>query len=148
MAEKRQAWKTVCVWFRAKQEFRFELFASEQWPDGAPGRYRVRLDRRWLDGADGGRLYLDAAGIGALLAERLGGPKLAEEAAPDLRPGQPVRVLNGRTAEGVGPLFDLTRVASAPIRGFDGRWYVAVVLMGRGLVHVPACDVQTTKERG
>lgn len=69
-------------------------------------------------------------------------------AAPDLRPGQPVRVLNGRTAEGVGPLFDLTRVASAPIRGFDGRWYVAVVLMGRGLVHVPASDVQTTKERG
>ncbi|WP_034609312.1 hypothetical protein [Desulfovibrio aminophilus] len=148
MAERRKVWKSVCVWYGAKLTLKFEMFPSEQWPDGARGRYRVRLDRRWLDAADGGRLYLDAAGIGALLAERLGGPKLAEEAAPDLRPGQPVRVLNGRTAEGVGPLFDLTRVAGEPIRGFDGRWYVAVVLMGRGLVHVPASDVQTTKERG
>jgi hypothetical protein len=141
MAEQRRYSRLICVWAGAKRECKLELFPSEQWPDGAPGRFRVRVNRRWLDAPEGGRMYLDQAQVGALLAERLGGPALQDGEVPDLRRGQPVRVPNGRQAEDGSPLHDLTRVAGAPIRGFDGRWHVPVVLIGRGLVHVPATEI-------
>ncbi|WP_237559935.1 hypothetical protein [Desulfohalovibrio reitneri] len=38
--------------------------------------------------------------------------------------------------------YEITRTASEPIQGMDGRWYVAVLLVGAGITHVPVDEMQ------
>jgi len=138
MAEKRIFSSSICVKTSATTLSKLELFPAEQWDDGPAGCYRVRENRRWIDLPEGGRCFLTPKQLSELVVERLTGarPAFVSE-KPDLPKGTPVRVPNKKVIDG-RPLYDITKTVSDPIRLFDGRWHVAVLLYGKGIVFVPA----------
>lgn len=141
MAEKRNSCMAFCVKNGATSH-KVELFASHQWQGAPAGRYRLRVNRRWMDGPDGAHLYLAPEQLGDALLRLAGLLPEQDDTAPALRRGTRVSVPNGRSI-GPIPLRDVTHVMTeAPLRGFDGLWYVGVQIMGRGVVMVPAGEVR------
>lgn len=143
MAEKRKAESTLCVKIDAKTVAKIELFPASQWQESTQagaafaGRYRLRINRRWHDTPEGGPLYLDMHQIMALAATCAAGGALPDlEPAPDLPRHTRVSVPNGRYLAGKAQ-YDGTRTGTEPLRGHDGRWYVSVLLYGKGNVMVP-----------
>jgi hypothetical protein len=113
-----------------------ELFPSEQWDDGKPGLYRLRIDRKWHDGS-----YIDVQQISAIASTIAVGesPVIAPE--PDLPVGTSVSVANGRKLGDVAQR-DVTRTTTPPILAYDGRWYVGVLLWGRGTALIPVDELK------
>lgn len=103
---------------------------------GPVGRFRVRVDRRWYDRADGRHLYLSPAEAVALAAELATGGELSPATPPDLPVKSRVKVPRG--VPGASPYWS-GYVASAPIRADDGRWWVAVIVYGGVEMH--AADI-------
>lgn len=139
MTDNRKFTASVCV-KSGTTRARIEL-ADAARHGGPAGRYRVRVDRRWHCQGDGAAAWLSAADVGALVASLLESGETPEDAPPVLPRGSCVSVPNGRDIAGQ-PLRDITRTATEPVRGYDGRWLVGVVLMGRGTVMVPVEDCQ------
>ena len=106
---------------------------------GPAGRFRVRVNRRWYDRADGGHLYLSPGDAVALAAEFAAGGKIAPVAVPDLPVKARVKVPRG--IPGASPYWS-SYVASAPIRSDDGRWWVAVVVYGGDELHAADTHVR------
>lgn len=138
MAEKRKSDRSVCVKIGAKVRFKIELFSASQWSEAAQldgERFRLRINRRWHDGPSGELLFLDMVQIMALVGMLASGQNLSLPPKPDLPRGTPVkapcRVLAGETQ------YELTRTGTEPILGYDGTWYVDIVLFGKGSRFVP-----------
>lgn len=159
MAEHRTKSASILLDIGRKRRIPLDLFPAEQWPGVAgaePGLYRVRVAGRW-HAPSGKYTFLNLGGVmalaGRLLAGELapgqGGITSSEPSRPPKMPrGTPVRVANGHVLEDGTRLRDLTRTASEPILAHDGRWMVAVLMPGRGIVHVPCSDCEPVKARG
>lgn len=129
MAEHRKFTHAICVKIGAKTDAKFECFPAEQWEDGPDGHFRVRLNRRWLNSPEGTGLYYSPESVARLVAGEAFGT-VEEYPVPDLPRGSWVR-LDGTQ----------TRTRTAPLRAWDGRWYVAVTLHGKGTVWVPTDEL-------
>lgn len=138
MAEQRKKTGSVCVKnAQTGVSAAIELFLASEW-GGAAGLYRLRVDRAWLNGTRGAMRFYDLPGVWAVAGAYLTGQEPPAEApeAPDMPKGAPVSVPNGRCGR------DATRIGSErPFRGYDGRWYVACYIIGRGDVMIPCDDV-------
>lgn len=142
MAEKRKHTQSICVKIDAKTLFKIELFPAGQWAESAQqsadlaGRFRLRINRRWHNMPDGGPAYLDLMQVGVIVAALAAGMDVAPEPAPNVPKGTRVSVPNGRMLAGE-PLYDSAKTHTDPIRGYDGRWYVNVVLFDKGSIMAP-----------
>lgn len=126
---------------------RLELAAASDW-GGPAALYRVRLDRRWLDlpkDEGGGPRFMSLSDAGRLAAAMALGLEEKLPAKPDLPRGSRVSVLNGKSFAGV-QLREPTYTITEPIRAFDGRWYVPVLVVGQGRIMVAVEDL-IVKER-
>lgn len=150
MAEKRIFTRTLCAKTGAKTVAKIEMFPAEQWAESAQeaaalaGRFRLRVNRRWLDLPEGGMAFLDARQIGMQAAALALGEIPALEAAPDLPRGSAVSAPTGRMIYGECETNG-TRTVTEPIRGYDGRWYVAVLLWGKGTVFARVDELRRKK---
>ncbi|MDL2266789.1 hypothetical protein LJC46_02225 [Desulfovibrio sp. OttesenSCG-928-G15] len=153
MADHRKPEYTICVKNGAKKAVKIEVFSAAEWAKTAQekaalsGLYRLRINRRWHNAPDGGRLYLALAHTSDLLLSRLTGvegPILPQQ--PDLPRGSRVSAPNGRTLAGQ-VMRDVTWTETDPVRGFDARWYVGVRVIGKGIVMMPADDVTLITEQ-
>lgn len=159
MAEHRTKTASILLDIGRKARIALDLFPAEQWPGkagSAPGLFRVRVDGKWHS-PSGKYTFLPLPAVlalaGRLLAGGLGrgraGIAEAEPSRPPKMPRRtPVRVANGKVLPDGTRLRDLTRTASDPILAHDGRWMVAVLMPGRGFVHVPCADCEPVKARG
>lgn len=138
MAEKRKKSMSILLLTSRKTEAKIDLFPASEWPDApgvAPGLYRVRIDRKWV-GFNGEKYSFMTLGAVMdhveLASMQVLGCSVAESGPlrPDITIGTPVRVRAGSVAG--EPVWDLTRAATEPIQGIDGRWYVGVVMIGKG----------------
>lgn len=107
---------------------------------GPEDRYRVRLNRRWLDTEDGAPRFFDRDGLASLAAELALCGLEAPAPAPSIPCNSRVSV---RRADG---FFEGTWTNSEPILDYTGRWVVNVSLGGKR-VFVPVEDVTVHKER-
>lgn len=140
MAEKRKFDLVICVKINAKAAFKIELFDASQWSESAQGRYRLRINRRWHNAPDGKHIYLDMVQVVALVGSLAQGKGLSLDPAPNIPRGTPVSVANGGSHCGIA-WRDVTHTATPTIQGYDGRWYVGVVVYGQGCVFVPVSDL-------
>lgn len=141
MAEQRKKAGSLCVKnAQTGASVTIELFPAPEW-GGTAGLYRLRVNRAWLDGTRGAMRFFDLPGVwavvGACLLGQVGQEPPAEAPEPPNMPRNAlVSVPNGSSGR------DATRIGSErPFRGYDGRWYVACYLMGRGDVMIPCDDV-------
>lgn len=141
MAEKRKKEASVCV-RRGAKVVSVELFPATEWA-GPVGRYRLRVDRAWLDGTRGNMRFLGRDEVGAALASVVFGADVRDGERNDTPPDIPknARVLVP-VREG-SPIMEQTFISTeAPFRGADGRWYVGCYLYGQGVVMIPCEQVQ------
>lgn len=141
MPDTRKFCTTFCVKLDTKRT-RFELSPA---PDhgGPEGKFRVRMNRRWLDSADGGHLYFDRDRLSILFAEAVFGDM--PEPAPEPDVPQRARVSVRRMRDGE-PYDDGGWTVSPPILGASGRWMVAVNLAD-GTEFVPVDDCTLGRRR-
>lgn len=99
---------------------------------GPNGRFRVRVDRRWYDAADGRHLYLCRDDVAALAAELAIDGELEAIYPPDMPVKSRVRVPRG--IPGASPYW-MGYTAGEPIRADDGCWWVAVSTYGGVEMH-------------
>ena len=90
-------------------------------------------------------MFLHRDMLATLLAEAALGELPAPPPCPPLRDKMRVRVVRERLASGEPFSCDVTWTTSPPILAHDGRWMIAVFLLGRGVVFVP-CDDCLPKE--
>ena len=106
---------------------RFELLPAEE-HGGPEGAYRVRVDRRWLDLADGSQHFVHREALAALIAEcALNGLPEAPP-APDIPFPSRVSVLLWIDDL---PRYIGTWTNTAPVLDASGRWVVNVSLYGQ-----------------
>ena len=127
---------------------------------GGGDGFRVRVNRRWLNAPEGGPLFVgpdrlgqlgaweyrdEHAGLGQLVADVALGGMPSSEPEPDL----PVktRVSIRRETDGI-VWHDGAWTVSPPIRGYDGRWYVAVTTAHKGIGFVPVSSVIRSNRNG
>ena len=121
---------------------RFELLPAEE-HGGPEGAYRVRVDRRWLDLADGSQRYVHREALAALIAEcALNGLPEAPP-APDIP--FPSRVSVRLWVDDL-PRYIGTWTNTAPILDASGRWVVNVSIDGQRCF-VPCEDVTVHPQR-
>lgn len=113
---------------------RCELSNAELY-GGPPNHYRLRLNRRWLDAQDGKHLYFNEIGVAFWVARNVFG--VLPCPVPKIKDKQRVKV---KTCDNK---YELTWTDTPPIQACDGRWYVAVLLFGKGKIFVPCDDVVT-----
>ena len=112
---------------------------------GGGDGFRVRVNRRWLNAPEGGPLFVGPDRLGQLVADVALGGMPSSEPEPDL----PVktRVSIRRETDGI-VWHDGAWTVSPPIRGYDGRWYVAVTTAHRGIGFVPVSSVIRSNRNG
>ena len=112
---------------------------------GGGGGVRVRVNRRWLNAPEGGPLFVGPDRLGQLVADVALGGMPSSEPEPDL----PVktRVSIRRETDGI-VWHDGAWTVSPPIRGYDGRWYVAVTTAHKGIGFVPVSSVIRSNRNG
>ena len=146
MAEHRRPTESICVKTSAKTAFKIELFPAEQWQKSAQGRFRLRVNRRWIDSPEGVPMYMDRAQIGTFVS-KLGDKQTLSTVPPkpDLPPKTRVNVPNGKALAGV-KLYDISWTITEPFLGYDGRWYVCANLYGVGGAMVPVDEIILKKK--
>ena len=112
---------------------------------GGGDGFRVRVNRRWLNAPEGGPLFVGPDRLGQLVADVALGGMPSSEPEPDL----PVktRVSIRRETDGI-VWHDGAWTVSPPIRGYDGRWYVAVTTAHNGIGFVPVSSVIRSNRNG
>jgi hypothetical protein len=130
MAEdKRNFLGSICVRFNTKRH-KLELASAKNF-GGEPGLYRVRIDRRWRDGPDGSRLYLDRAGLAELVASLMDDANQGEAPALEPLPDLPLHSrVYARYEYRDEWQATVTYTSSPPIRGQDGQIYVGINFFG------------------
>lgn len=112
---------------------------------GPEGFYRVRLDRRWYDTADGRVLFMSADDVTAFLG------RAVFDGAPSLPPAPVIPVgsrVTARLWNDTEPEFLGTWTLSPPILAHDGVWKVLVRTIDRGSVFVPCGDIKVRERHG
>ena len=112
---------------------------------GGGDGFRVRVNRRWLDAPEGGVLFVGPDRLGQLIAGVALGGMPVPEPAPDL-PAK-TRVSIRRETDDV-VWHDGAWTVSPPIRGYDGRWYVAVSTARKGIEFVSVSSIIRSKHNG
>lgn len=151
MSEKRKQCISLCLKADGKTSVKIELFPSDQWPDvegSAPGLYRIRTNDAWYCPDDQKYTFLTLDAVTKIFSEEvskdLGGDCSQNAEECTIKSGAPVRMFTGEMI-GDKKIYTLSRVATdPPIKGYDGRWYVGVILFGKGarLVPVDTLEVQ------
>lgn len=110
---------------------------------GPEGSFRVRIDRRWHDGPDGGPIFLDRARLVDLVV----GMALGDMPEPAQDPCIPrgTRVSVRFEKGGVNRVEGGFTVAPA-VLAHDGRWVVPVTMYG-GTRYIPVEDIVAREER-
>lgn len=120
------------------QRVRFELSPAAL-HNGPIGLYRVRVGRRWLDTPDGSPRFMDREQLAALvISAALGDLEIAPPAPEDFRQYTRCSVTLNRKGESYSTQCT---VLSAPIRAFDGQYYVFIHAYGPGRCFVPAENI-------
>ena len=142
MKDKRRFIGSICV--RIGTE-RTKLELSPAAIHGGGDGFRVRVNRRWVDAPEGGPLFVGPDRLGQLVADVALGGMPSPEPEPDL----PVktRVSIRRETEGI-VWHDGAWTISPPIRGYDGRWYVAVTTARKGIEVAPVSSVIRSHRNG
>jgi hypothetical protein len=117
----------------SKEPVSVEIYPAELWAEGSPGLYRLRVAGAWLRTEAEQYYFLTLEGLGLWLARHFAALVGAQAAQP--QPDLPRHSLVG--VESPDFTSNLTRTATAPIQGIDGRWYTVVSIFGQGMVHVP-----------
>jgi hypothetical protein len=140
MASERNPDYSVLLKKEGKTKSKIELF----FPLEMGERYRVRVNGRWHQ--PGRDSHVSPREVDDLIAAELGEITRAPapEPKPDIRKHTSVRVANGKTVGGER-LYDVTRTSTDPFQGYDGRWYVGVIMLGEGVVMVPVEDVEVRR---
>lgn len=150
--EKRKKNMSILLKNESKTAMKIELFPAEQWAGESSGAsrglFRLRIDGCWYNQGDSKYTFLSLIGVAKTL-ERLLGDNLGIKTnlippRVEITYGTPVRIPNGNTLGGK-PMYDLTRTATEPILGFDGRWHVGVILIGKGAVMMPVDEMEVQK---
>ena len=95
---------------------------------GPDGLYRVRIDRRWHESPDGEPLFFDSVRLMELVRSVAFGS--LEEPAPAPALPAKARVSVWSVVDGV-KRYECGWTVTPPVRAFDGRWVVAVMLAGK-----------------
>ena len=148
MTEKRSKNMSILLKNESKTATKIDLFSSTEWPDAPDARpdlYRLRINGKWFCPGDEKYTFMTLEGITAatmrILADCMDQPHPCQ-ARPNIGNGTPVRVPRRKLAGQT--MFDLTRCATEPIQGIDGRWYAGVILIGKGteMMSVDNIEVQ------
>lgn len=142
MRDNRQFIGTICV--RIGTE-RTKIELSPASIHGGGDGFRVRVNRRWLDEPEGGVLFVGPDRLGQLIADVALGGMPALEIAPDL-PAK-TRVSIRRETDGI-VWHDGAWTVSPPIRGYDGRWYVAASMSNGGIDFILVNSVIRSNQNG
>lgn len=122
---------SISVKFDGKRT-KLELSPAED-HGGPAGMLRVRQNRRWLDG------FFNADGIIALITSLASTAAPHEEAPPNI----PLHTYVSVPIPGKEWSRCITRTATpAPVRLYDGRFYVLVHIVGHGNQFVPCTEVK------
>ena len=142
MKDKRHFIGSICV--RIGTE-RTNLELSPAAIHGGGDGFRVRVNRRWVDAPEGGPRFVGPDRVGQLVAGVAHGGMPSPEPGPDL----PVktRVSIRREMDGI-VWHDGAWTISPPIRGYDGRWYVAVTTARKGIEFAPVSSVIRSNYNG
>jgi hypothetical protein len=144
MADKRKAEYTILLKKQSKTALKIDVFDADLWREGRKGLFRARLNGRWHTDPGQRVSFKTPLGIGRYFSKQLvrtlKGEDL-ESRVPDIPEGTSVRAFNGTVLDGQRQ-YDVTRTAMAPFRGYDGRWFVPVIMLGKGLVMLPVEDVE------
>ena len=113
---------------------------------GCPeGFYRVRIDRRWHNTADGRALFMSADDVTAFLG------RAVFDGVPSLLPAPFIPVgsrVTARLWNDTEPEFLGTWTLSPPILAHDGVWKVLVRTIDRGLAFIPCDDIIVRERHG
>lgn len=134
--EKRKICAQICVRYDTKST-RCELSRAEN-HGGPDGSFRVRVNRRWLDTAEGERRYFDAEALGALVASLLSDRGVEPQPVPVIPCPSRVSVVVWKNGL---PQYIGTWTNTEPIQDVTGQWVVNVSLKGKR-VFVPVADVR------
>lgn len=106
---------------------------------GSEGQYRVRIDRRWYDGPASTPQFLTREQVAQLLvATALGALQPLPPSPPDYRQYTRCSVILQRNGE---EYTTQCTVISAPIRAYDGKFYVFIHALGRGRFFAPVKNI-------
>ena len=94
---------------------------------GPEGMYRVRVNRRWHDGPDGGPLFFDVPRLLRFIQSGM----LEDQPVTPSAPVCPVFArVSVRLSRHNMPYYVCGHVAAPPVRVYDGRWLVPVAIAG------------------
>ncbi len=112
---------------------------------GPEGFFRVRIDRRWYDTADGKPQFLRAEDVVRFLCRAVFDGTPSPKPAPVIPVGSRVtaRLWNDTEPEFIG-----TWTLSPPILAHDGVWKVLIRTIDRGSIFVPCDDVKVREKHG
>ena len=113
---------------------------------GPAGTYRMRVDRRWCDAADGMPWFITRHDLGTLVTALALGNFAEPAPRPELTARQRVRAFSRLAADG-SRKYELTWTLTPPILGADGRWHVAVNSYRSGPVFLQCDDVEPATMR-
>lgn len=150
MSEKRQKIASICLKSEATGNTKIELFDSEQWEDAPANLVRARLNGRWVDRHDGGSLYLDVRGVGAMVGTLLSEGKLPPAPPkPTYTKNQRVLLPVDEYEDGLPPVVvEQGYVMNAePFLGADNRWHVLVHGARNSFCLMPCAIVQDAPEK-
>ena len=142
MSESRKKTVSFCLKNGATST-KVELFDASLWEDGRHGTVRLRINGRWHDMPDGGRCYMDSAGVGRVMVELLAhGAISPAPPAPQLKKGQVVSVPCGPEFYGIPCSTTQGRVCSdRVVLGYDNRYYAVVFAPHIGTTLYPVDDL-------
>lgn len=112
---------------------------------GQEGFYRVRVDRRWHDTADGKPMFMSADDVAAFIGHAVFEGDPSPKPAPAIPVGSRVTARLWNDAE---PEFLGTWTLSPPVLTHDGRWHVLVSTIRQGPIFVPCDDITVRGKYG
>ncbi len=146
MTEKRSKTMSVLLKNESKAAVKIELFPSGEWSaTHGVGRdlFRLRINGRWScnNGEKYSFLTLDGAmnEVCSLITDYLDHPHPCQQ-KPMIKSGTPVRVPVGEVAGQT--IYERTFAATPPIKCIDGRWYVGVIMFGKGTKMIPVDSME------
>lgn len=146
MAEKRKHEASILL-RREGETVRIELFPATEWagqPGAGQGKYRVRVDGKWL-AHDGKYRFLRPRAVAELIGGLLGGKTLPPR--PDWPPGTRLSVPTGKTV-GNEPVLTQAAVRSRRWTGSGTSWCTVTAFVGSCRAPSAFCGIGGGHEQG
>lgn len=125
--DKRQFTVSISAKIENRRRMLFEASPAPLY-GGPDGLYRVRIDRRWYNSPDGEPLFFDSVRLMELIRTVAFGVLEEPAPAPNIPPKARVSVWSVVDGE---KRYECGWTVTPPIRAFDGRWVIAVMLAGK-----------------